>query len=155
METDKEIRIMYQDIVYKICNIYDKIDGTKPGHGVTIDAIAEKLDMLIHGLAHNVEHLQQRVDELESICKHCHGTGSYTVATGDSYLTDCRYCKQPDPSAGAGEDDMWVGAIKESRTEESEVCITCEGDKVIPISNGIEIIRYENCPTCSGSGKVE
>lgn len=102
-----------------------------------------------------ISRLQQRVDELESICKHCHGTGSYIVASGNSHITDCEHCKQPDPSAGAGEDDMWVGAIKESRTEESEVCITCEGDKVIPISSGIEIIRYEDCPTCGGKGRVE
>lgn len=34
-------------------------------------------------------------------------------------------------------------------------CPECGGNKVIPIDNGKEIIRYDTCPKCNGTGKIK
>jgi len=42
--TEKDRRIYYQDIVYKVCNLLDKHCGRKPGTGLVCGTIDEPSD---------------------------------------------------------------------------------------------------------------
>jgi len=41
---ERDIRIKYQDIVYKICNILDSHNGKRPGHGVVVDDLVVEIE---------------------------------------------------------------------------------------------------------------
>jgi len=54
IDKEKEIRIKYQDIIYQICNMIDRIKGSNitKGTGVTVDELIPELKaLLIHSLS--------------------------------------------------------------------------------------------------------
>jgi hypothetical protein len=88
LREEKEARIYYQDIVYHVCNVLDKMDGKKPGLGIVCGTsktparnVQERMDKLLKGGEQQIprawwdrlrEYFQQGINhptaEIRSVC---------------------------------------------------------------------------------------
>jgi len=68
LRREKKARMYYQEIVYHVCNVLDRIYGKKPGHGVvcgTLETPEDETQKVMDGLSHYVDELRSDLESLK------------------------------------------------------------------------------------------
>lgn len=73
LQREKDARMYYQEIVYRVCTMLDNIYGKKPGHGVvcgTLETPSDEVQKTMRALYHFVEELRSDVESFKICLAH-------------------------------------------------------------------------------------